>query len=336
MSTKNITFAKGLARKLVPKYIGPYKIIQDYNNQSFKLELLVHLKRRGVHDVFHSSLLRIHLPNDDRLFPGRMDTQLGDGPDTEDEWAVELIRSHAGSGENSIFEIVWKSGDITWMPLYQIKHLQAFETYLELMGVDQASALPTGAGKPPQQDPQIFIGALSITSSSTTFPAPFRRPMQTTPFSPPLSDIFDDSFVFYPSHPFDLDTTREVRYLTLAYPDTVTPNYFNPPIDIMSRSIQHQRITRLSKTEYIIINPNSKYRWRLHTGQIMTFLTFDKALREGKNPAASGIPLGYSEFAAAFNAGTHPNDHRYLSTFHTTSSGDQIIPSTNPVCLEDL
>ncbi|KAF8806762.1 hypothetical protein BYT27DRAFT_7062170, partial [Phlegmacium glaucopus] len=27
LSTKNITFTKGLARKLIPKYIGPYKIL---------------------------------------------------------------------------------------------------------------------------------------------------------------------------------------------------------------------------------------------------------------------------------------------------------------------
>ena len=92
LSTKNITFAKGLARKLIPKFIGPYKIIRDFNNQSFKLELPVHLKRRGVHDTFHSSLLRIHVPNDDRLFPGRMDTQFRASPDTEDEWAVDTIK----------------------------------------------------------------------------------------------------------------------------------------------------------------------------------------------------------------------------------------------------
>jgi hypothetical protein len=70
LSTKNITFARGLAWKLIPKYIGPYKITKDFKNQSFKLELPMHLKKRGVHDVFHSSLLRIHAPNDDRLFPG--------------------------------------------------------------------------------------------------------------------------------------------------------------------------------------------------------------------------------------------------------------------------
>jgi hypothetical protein len=37
--------AKGLARKLIPKYIGPYKIVQDFRNQSFKIELPVHLKK---------------------------------------------------------------------------------------------------------------------------------------------------------------------------------------------------------------------------------------------------------------------------------------------------
>ena len=70
LSSKNISFPKGLAQNLIPKYLGPYKILQDFGNSSFKLELPHHLKKRGVHDVFHASLLRIHLPNDDWLFPG--------------------------------------------------------------------------------------------------------------------------------------------------------------------------------------------------------------------------------------------------------------------------
>ena len=65
LSTKNITFTKGLACKLVPKYIGPYKIMQDFGNQSFRLKLPLRLKQWGVHNVFHASLLRIHHPNDD-------------------------------------------------------------------------------------------------------------------------------------------------------------------------------------------------------------------------------------------------------------------------------
>ena len=91
LSTKNISFAKGLARKLLPKFIGPYRIVDDFTNSSFRIDLPDHLKRRGIHDVFHASLLHEHVPNDDRLFPGRMDTQIGNTPDTEGEWAVDRI-----------------------------------------------------------------------------------------------------------------------------------------------------------------------------------------------------------------------------------------------------
>jgi hypothetical protein len=64
ISTKNISFPKGYARKLVPKYIGPYRIVEDFGNFSYRVELPTHLKWRGVHDVFHASLLKIHKPND--------------------------------------------------------------------------------------------------------------------------------------------------------------------------------------------------------------------------------------------------------------------------------
>jgi Integrase zinc binding domain len=214
LSTKNITFAKGLARKLIPKYIGPYKIIKDFSNQSFKLELPAHLKQRGVHDVFHSSLLRIHVPNDDRLFPGRMDTQIGGNPDVEDEWAVELIRSHAGSGENAIFEIKWKSGDITWMPYYQIRHLQALDAYLELMGVNAASELVTGKGKPPQEDPQVFMGAMSLNylKCLPSLPAPVSSPIYllTTPLFPLFLDINSIIFSTMNSFPTFLPLTSHL------------------------------------------------------------------------------------------------------------------------------
>jgi hypothetical protein len=162
ISTKNISFPKGLARKLIPKYIGPYKILVDYKNQSFKIELPPHLKQRGVRDVFHASLLRIHIPNDDRLFPGRLFTQLNAGNDSDPEWAVNKILSHAGSSHDAIFEVLWKARDITWLPHLQIEHLNALKEYLDLQGVDNIGVLPTGKGKPPHQDPQVFMGAVSL------------------------------------------------------------------------------------------------------------------------------------------------------------------------------
>ena len=74
ISTRNISFPRGLACKLIPKFIGPYKIIKDFRNHSFQMDLPASLKQRGVHNSFHISLLWIHYPNDDRLFPGRLDS----------------------------------------------------------------------------------------------------------------------------------------------------------------------------------------------------------------------------------------------------------------------
>jgi hypothetical protein len=45
LSTKNISFPTGLARKLIPKYIGPYAILTDFQNHSFRIQLPVHLRQ---------------------------------------------------------------------------------------------------------------------------------------------------------------------------------------------------------------------------------------------------------------------------------------------------
>lgn len=67
---------KGLARKLAPKFIGPYKIVKDYGNNSYLIDLPPELRKRGIHPVYHSQYLRVHIPNDNRLFPGQLVTPL--------------------------------------------------------------------------------------------------------------------------------------------------------------------------------------------------------------------------------------------------------------------
>jgi hypothetical protein len=41
-----------------------------------------------------------------------------------------------------MFEIEWKSGDVTWMSYPQIKNVPAFNDYLELLNVLTVSELP--------------------------------------------------------------------------------------------------------------------------------------------------------------------------------------------------
>jgi hypothetical protein len=61
---------KGWAKKLQPKYIGLYKVMEVYNQAStVKLELLATLEARHIKLTFHMSLIKLHVPNDNERFP---------------------------------------------------------------------------------------------------------------------------------------------------------------------------------------------------------------------------------------------------------------------------
>ena len=144
VSTKNISLPKGRARKLSPKYLGPFPITKVLKEgATYQLKLSDELIKRGVNRAFHASLLRPHVPNDDRRFPGRLPIQIpGFGREPE-EWIVDRIVTHHGKGLGSEFQIQWKAGDRTWSSYREVAHLNALDRYCELMGVKDASELPS-------------------------------------------------------------------------------------------------------------------------------------------------------------------------------------------------
>ena len=330
LSTKNITFAKGLARKLLPKFIGPYRILHDFGNSSFRLELPSHLKKRGVHDVFHASLLREHLPNDDRLFPGRLDTQIGTTPDVEGEWAVDRILSHAGSKTDSVFEIKWKAGDVTWLPYYQITHLQALTEYLDLLGKSDIRKLPRGTGKPPQDDPQMAFGSFSldfhpIPSPSTSVLNYLKNRLKSTiqNIIAPIKSVLSSSLK-----------------LPLSFFNSTT-NLLNTMSRLTYRGVKHPRFTRISPTVYLIRDPDYPVHSTVHVTQLAEFLRFDEQLRVHGDSADfqfHSVPLGYSDFCAAWNTGTTTSDTRRISSIFLAADPEHnyVIPSTNPVHLHEF
>ncbi|PBK99301.1 hypothetical protein ARMGADRAFT_880392, partial [Armillaria gallica] len=127
-------FEKGLARKLIPKYIGPYEISKNFSNHSFHVKLPDSFLQHGVHLVFHSLLLHVHVPNDDRRFPGQLDTQLQETPLAEPQWKVDSILSHHGAGEHTTFQVKWTTGDVTWMAYSEVSDLLCVTEYLDLLG----------------------------------------------------------------------------------------------------------------------------------------------------------------------------------------------------------
>jgi hypothetical protein len=66
LSTKNLHIPSAGNKKLLPRYVGPLKILKVINDVAVKLQLPKHMK---CHDVFHVSLVKPWHPNSRDLKP---------------------------------------------------------------------------------------------------------------------------------------------------------------------------------------------------------------------------------------------------------------------------
>jgi hypothetical protein len=145
---------------------------------------------------------------------------------------VEKIRTHSGRGDDALFELIWKNGEATWEPLNRVKGLEALVEYLEAMGVRRVENLPPGAGKPPEDDPEIFLGMVQaiefetdgykISASDELDPAAQSpQPKATTPH--PESN-YDHCYMSSPKFPL-----RTQQRVGKKRQDTPHPYPRNPP-----------------------------------------------------------------------------------------------------------
>ncbi|OBZ72470.1 hypothetical protein A0H81_08068 [Grifola frondosa] len=306
ISTKNISLPKGLARKLAPKFIGPYKIVRDFSNNSYRLDLPSNLRRRGIHDIFHSSLLRVHEPNDDRLFPGRLDSQVAELEDRDGEWAIDKIVSHRGARESAVFEAVWKSGDRTWVPYASVEHLDALKAYLEANGVDQISALGEGNGNVPN-DPQVFLGGLEFRSDVETARRKSlkervgRRTPTRRVFAPDTLPQNTSPILHLPNPPpTTLLDPRDLEPSLLGFP------FFNPDCFILSLMANNVNLAR-NRNQDIILTDNVLHDRHLFlVPQVRLYVEFDRLLRSRPySRDRDVIPGGYDTFMALWNSDPH-------------------------------
>ena len=144
LSTTDLNLPKGRAKKLLPRFIGPYKVLRAHPETSnYTLDLPEDLRRRKVHATFHISWLCRHEASDDALFPHR-DTQVfyDLGTPNETEWLVDEITAHRWEGRKLRFLVRWNVGDSTWEPLENCQDLEAFDNYLDTQGVRTPTKLP--------------------------------------------------------------------------------------------------------------------------------------------------------------------------------------------------
>ena len=116
LSTKNLTLSTS-NRKLLPRWVGPFKIVKQIGKDSFRLDLQ---GKFHIHPVFHSSLLKPYIESDADKFPGR--TQPVPPPidiDGEEEYEVEAIlnkRTNRGKTEYLVKWKYYREEDSSWEP----------------------------------------------------------------------------------------------------------------------------------------------------------------------------------------------------------------------------
>ncbi|KZV79393.1 hypothetical protein EXIGLDRAFT_574107, partial [Exidia glandulosa HHB12029] len=80
---------------------------------TYRLRISKELLKRGVHPVFHASLLREYVENDDTRFPGRQWHQILGLGENATSVRVQRVLSHTGTGNDALFEVQWSTGDTT-------------------------------------------------------------------------------------------------------------------------------------------------------------------------------------------------------------------------------
>ena len=163
LSMKNISLPKGLACKLAPKFLGPFKISKILKEgATYQLDLSEELLKQGINRAFHVSLLKPHVPSDDRRFPGRLPAQIPGFGKRPDEWVIKAIIDHQGRGIDSKFEIQWKAGDRTWALYREVMHLMVLEQYCELMGVSGPGGLLAKRSKGINETEGMVVSAVRV------------------------------------------------------------------------------------------------------------------------------------------------------------------------------
>ena len=87
---------KHWAQKLMPKFIGLYKVLKVMNDSlNVMTELPQEFKDRRISPTFHTNQVQLYIKNNDVLFPKRDTKAYYDFGNNEDqEWLVEEIIAH--------------------------------------------------------------------------------------------------------------------------------------------------------------------------------------------------------------------------------------------------
>ena len=125
LSTKNLPLATSY-RKIAPAWLGPLTITAAYPpTDNYTLRLPNNLT--GIDPKFHVELIKAYIPNDDKRFPSRKNTNPGPLPEFEyeDRYEIEkILKSKTDTKKGTIHYFIkwkgWEPENNTWEPVGNI------------------------------------------------------------------------------------------------------------------------------------------------------------------------------------------------------------------------
>ena len=288
------------------------------------------MHQQGIHDVFHSSLLQIHVLNDDQLFPGRLDSQIADPQDPEGEWAADKIVSHARSRSDSVFEILWKSGDKSWVPFAELADMNLLDLYLEAQGAESIADLGLRSGSPPRDDSQIFLAYLQPGNKDF-----YKNGTSLTPsFSPTTSDFFT------------IDPPCLSLFAT-AFSDSAMSGCDHVPdpikcINFCKEFKEAKNLVQQGDGILVLERCEGLPTLKVHPYQSKLFIDFKEAMQKNTRDATIML-VGYAEWAEEFNRFCvgRKSTAQFTEWDTTTHQWKDLLkhpipPSTLPLTFSDL
>ncbi|KAG6863234.1 hypothetical protein C0991_007293 [Blastosporella zonata] len=231
--------------------------------------------------------------------------------DGKHEWAVDKIITHSGSRKNTVFEVLWKTGDKSWLPYTQIGHLRAVEEYLEACGAKTISDLPKGLRSTPPDDPQVFLGSVALDIKyqdweTDDLPIDNNSTYTTTPM---ITDKVNQETVTPPegTDHFAIDANDSTAEFIPRY---ANGDIFEPRDEVFGNAHLYRR---RNGSFYCVMNHHLPIMEILE-GLMKKYLMFDALARknmqhnpvfhtiQNKLPQGITVPAGFHDFACSMNA----------------------------------
>ncbi|KNZ75080.1 hypothetical protein J132_04729 [Termitomyces sp. J132] len=190
--------------------------------------------QRGIHNVFHLSLLQLHVPNNDR-------------------WAADKIVSHLGSKTDTIFEVLWHAGNKTWL----VRELDLLSPYFAAQDINEILELEKGTGSPPVDDPQVHLGSMGIKHINTTSRLCTNNNTGALP----------SDFVEYLSLSHSLSPSLPLHQHSLSVMSSYHPkNHYNPHLSLAMHANEFVQLTSINPN--IIIHLSQLLKFIEHNNNI--------------------------------------------------------------------